>query len=116
MDFRNFGQYLSLGLLRTNFRQTSEILETLHSIYYVMLRILQRVLGDILDNSLLTVYYMYVGNVSCRIWKLRKLCVCDCRHCTWLKLSWNYLPAGWCWDLGLSNIFGCCLVNSCGGL
>ena len=20
------------------------------------------------------------------------------------------------WDLGLSNIFGCCLVNSCGGL
>ena len=37
-------------------------------------------------------------------------------HCTWLKLRWNYLPTGLCWDLGLSNIFCCCLVNSCGGL
>ena len=28
----------------------------------------------------------------------------------------NCLPAGLCWDLGLIYFFGCCLVNSCGGL
>ena len=26
------------------------------------------------------------------------------------------MPAGLCWDLGLLYFFGCCLVNSCGGL
>ena len=39
------------GLLRTFFRLTSEISETSQSIYYVMLRILWRFLGDISDNS-----------------------------------------------------------------
>ena len=81
-----------------------------------MLWILQRFLGDILDFSLLTVYYMYLGNISSRLRKLQKVCIRDRRHCTWLKLRWNYIPAVLCWDLGLSNIFGCCLVNSCGGL
>ena len=28
----------------------------------------------------------------------------------------NCLPAGLCWGLGLIYFFGCCLVNSCGGL
>ena len=39
------------SVLHTFFRLTSEISETLQSIYYVMLRILRRFLGDILDNS-----------------------------------------------------------------
>ena len=33
-----------------------------------------------------------------------------------VKLRLNCLPGVLSWDLGLSNIFGCCLVNSCGGL
>ena len=45
-----------------------------------------------------------------------EICVRGRRRCSWLKLRWNYLPAVLCWDLGLCNIFGCCLVNSCGGL
>ena len=39
------------SVLRTFFRLTSEISETLQCIYYVMLRILRRFLGDISDNS-----------------------------------------------------------------
>ena len=39
------------SVLRTFFRLTLEISETSQSIYYVMLRILWRFLGDILDNS-----------------------------------------------------------------
>ena len=35
---------------------------------------------------------------------------------TIVKLRLNCLPGVLSWDLGLSNIFGCCLVNSCGGL
>ena len=41
------------SVLGTVFRLTSEILETLQCIYYVMLRILRRFLGDISDNSFL---------------------------------------------------------------
>ena len=33
-----------------------------------------------------------------------------------VNLRLNCLPGVLSWDLGLSNIFGCCLVNSCGGL
>ena len=33
-----------------------------------------------------------------------------------VKLRLNCLPGVLSWDLGLANIFGCCLVNSCGGL
>ena len=32
-----------------------------------------------------------------------------------VNLRLNCLPGVLSWDLGLSNIFGCCLVNSCGG-
>ena len=32
------------------------------------------------------------------------------------KLKPNCFPAVLCWDLGLFYFFGCCLVNSCGGL
>ena len=39
------------SVLRIFFRLTLEILETLQSIYYVMLQILRRFLGDISDNS-----------------------------------------------------------------
>ena len=39
------------GLLWTFFRLTLEISETSQCIYYVMLRILWRFLGDISDNS-----------------------------------------------------------------
>ena len=35
---------------------------------------------------------------------------------TVVNLRLNCLPGVLSWDLGLSNIFGCCLVNSCGGL
>ena len=38
------------SVLQTFFRLTSEISENLQSIYYVMLRILRRFLGDISDN------------------------------------------------------------------
>ena len=32
-----------------------------------------------------------------------------------INWGWNY-PLSWLWqDLGLTNIFDCCLVNSCGG-
>ena len=33
-----------------------------------------------------------------------------------VNLRLNCLPGVLSWDLGLSNIFGCCLVNYCGGL
>ena len=33
-----------------------------------------------------------------------------------VNLRLNCLPGVLSWDLGLSNIFCCCLVNSCGGL
>ena len=33
-----------------------------------------------------------------------------------VNLRLNCLLGVLSWDLGLSNIFGCCLVNSCGGL
>ena len=33
-----------------------------------------------------------------------------------VNLRLNCLPCVLSWDLGLSNIFGCCLVNYCGGL
>ena len=39
------------SVLQRFFRLTSEISETSQCIYYVMLRILQRFLGDISDNS-----------------------------------------------------------------
>ena len=33
-----------------------------------------------------------------------------------VNLRLNCLPGVLSWDLALSNIFGCCLVNYCGGL
>ena len=44
-------EILLQGLLRTFFRLTSEISETSQSIYYAMLQILWRFLGNISDNS-----------------------------------------------------------------
>ena len=113
-DFRNFGQYSCMGLLRTFFRQTSETSETSHCIYYVMLWILRRVLGDISDNCFHCIDVCISETFHVDFGNFGTLHHDRCR-CTWLKLRWNYLPAGLCWDLGLSNIFGCCLVNSCGG-
>ena len=77
-----------------------------------MLRILRRFLGDISDKSfLLTIsetFHVDFGNFGNFAYVVVIFAV--------LKLRWNYLPAVLCWDLGLCNIFGCCLVNSCGGL